>query len=125
MYKHSKQRDMILDFLKSTKSHPTPEQIFDTLRQNYPDLGIATVYRNLKALLQQGCIRKLNVGETCDRYDADMSNHFHFLCEGCGAVSDIYPGELDVIFKNSGDISIKNFEIYGYGICAGCNKKHG
>ncbi|MBR2500279.1 MAG: transcriptional repressor [Clostridia bacterium] len=120
MYKHSKQRDLILEYLKSTKSHPTPEQIFDGLRQEHPQLGIATVYRNLKALCEQGLIRKLNVGETADRYDADLSNHYHFHCEACGEVSDIYEPELDINFKNDNGTKVKNFEIYGYGVCSKC-----
>lgn len=123
MYKHSKQRDMILDYLKGTKAHPTPEQIFDDLRQEHPELGIATVYRNLKTLYAQGLIRKLNVGETADRYDADISNHYHFLCECCGEVSDIYEPEMDITFKNDKKINVKSFEIYGYGICSKCNNK--
>ena len=123
MYKHSKQRDIILEYLKNTKSHPTPEQIFDNLRKDCPDLGIATVYRNLKTLQSQGLIRKLNVGEATNRYDADTSNHYHFLCECCGGVSDIYAPEMDIIFRNSGGAVVKNFEVYGYGVCSRCSKK--
>ncbi len=120
MYKHSRQRDMILEYLKGTKAHPTPEQIFDDLRQRDSKLGIATVYRNLKALYEQGLIRKLNVGETADRYDADLSNHYHFHCECCGEVSDIYEPELDINFKNNNGTKVKSFEVYGYGICPKC-----
>jgi len=122
MYRHSKQRDLILNYLKGTKSHPTPEKIFDDLKAENPDLGIATVYRNLKALQLQGLIRKLNVGETADRYDADISNHYHFLCECCGEVSDIYEPEMDIKFKNNNGAVVKNFQVYGLGICSKCNK---
>ena len=122
MYKHSKQRDMIFEYLKGTKAHPTPEQIFDNLREEHPELGIATVYRNLKALYTQGLIRKLNVGEHADRYDADITNHYHFLCEKCGEVSDLYENELDITFKTDKDISVKSHELYVYGICGKCKK---
>lgn len=122
MYRRSKQRDLIFDYLKGTKAHPTPEKIFDDLRQKNPDIGIATVYRNLKALNEQGLIRKLNVGETADRYDADMSNHYHFLCECCGEVSDIYEPEMDITFKKNNGMVVKNFQVYGLGICSKCNK---
>ena len=121
MYKHSKQRDMILEYLKGTKAHPTPEQIFDDLREEHPELGIATVYRNLKALYAQGLIKKLNVGEHADRYDADISNHYHFLCEDCGEVSDLYENDLDINFNTDKNIMEKSHEIYIYGICEKCN----
>lgn len=123
MYKHSKQRDMILEYLKGTKAHPTPEQIFDDLRSEHPELGIATVYRNLKALHAQGLVKKLNVGEVADRYDADISNHYHFLCECCGEVSDLYEEDLDIVFKTDAGMKIKSHELYVYGICAGCAGK--
>ena len=120
MYKHSKQREMILEYLKATKAHPTPEQIFDDLREAHPELGIATVYRNLKALHAQGLIKKLNVGEVADRYDADISNHYHFLCESCGDVSDLYEDDLDIVFKTDKKMKIKSHELYVYGICTKC-----
>ncbi|MBE7028253.1 MAG: transcriptional repressor [Ruminococcaceae bacterium] len=122
MYKHSKQRDMILEYLKGTKSHPTPEHIFDDLRNDHPELGIATVYRNLKMLYSQGLIKKLNLGEGADRYDADTSNHYHFLCESCGSVSDLNDNDLVINFKNENAMKIKSHEVYVFGLCPECNK---
>lgn len=122
MFKHSKQRDMILEYLQGTKAHPTPEHIFDDLRSDHPELGIATVYRNLKMLHSQGLIKKLNVGEGADRYDADITNHYHFLCECCGNVSDLYEDDLDIKFKKEKGMKIKGHELYVYGICPECNK---
>ena len=123
MLKHSKQRDMILEYLKGTKAHPTSEQVFDDLRLSHPELGIATDYRNLKALYEHGLIRKLNVGEGADRYDADISNHYHFVCEECGEVSDLYEDDLEVVFKKDTGITVKTQELYFCGICKKCNLK--
>jgi len=123
MYKRSKQRDMILDYLKNTKSHPTPEQIFDNLRIEHPELGIATVYRNLKTLHSQGLIRRLSLGEIADRYDADMSEHYHFLCECCGKVGDLYQDDLNLELKSDIGMTVKKRELYVYGVCPECNKK--
>ena len=123
MFKHSKQRDMILEYLKGTKAHPTPEQVYDDLRLLHPELGIATVYRNLKTLHQQGLVRKLNVGEGKDRYDADTGNHYHFLCSECGGVSDLYEDDLEVVFKKDTGVTVHTQEIYFCGICKDCNSK--
>jgi len=123
MLKHSKQRDMILEYLKGTKAHPTSEKIYDELKTEHPELGIATVYRNLKALHEQELIRKLNVGEGMDRYDADTSNHYHFVCEVCGEVSDLYEDDLELVFKKDTGITVKTQEIYFCGICKNCNLK--
>ncbi len=124
MLKHSKQRDLILEYLKNTKSHPTPERVYDDLKLLYPELGMATVYRNLKALHQQGLIRKLNVGEGADRYDADTGNHYHFVCSECGEVSDLYEDDLEVVFKKNIGATIKSQELYFCGTCRNCNLKN-
>ena len=114
---------MILNYLKGTKSHPTPEQIYDNLREEHPELGIATVYRNLKTLHSHGLIRKLSLGELADRYDADLSEHYHFLCECCGNVSDIYREELNIDLKCQNGMTVKKRELYVYGVCPECNNK--
>ena len=124
MYKHSKQRDMVLEYLKGTKAHPTPEQVYEDLKALHPEIGIATVYRNLKALHEQGLIRKLNVGEGADRYDADTENHYHFVCTLCGQVSDLYEDDLEVVFKKDTGITVSKQELYFCGTCKKCNLKN-
>ena len=50
---------------------------------------MGTVYRNLTILTAQGLIKKIDFGSTFDRFDANNSPHYHFICEKCGSVNDL------------------------------------
>lgn len=88
-YKRSRQRDRILQVLRGTKSHPTASWVYDALKPEFPDLSLGTVYRNLAILRDQGKVRALQSGSTFDRFDADVSDHCHFVCDACGKVEDV------------------------------------
>ena len=89
MIKHSRQRDAILEYLHSTKSHPTAETVYENVRESIPNISLGTVYRNLNMLADAGDILRLSCGGTSDRYDGNPEQHYHFLCRECGNVSDL------------------------------------
>ena len=93
-YKRSRQRERILELLKSTDTHPTAGWIYDRLKQEFKDLSMGTVYRNLSILLEQGLVTKIDFGSTFDRFDGNVDPHYHFLCEGCKSILDL-PLEVD------------------------------
>ena len=93
-YKRSRQRERILELLKSTDTHPTAGSIYDHLKQEFKDLSMGTVYRNLNILLEQGLVTKIDFGSTFDRFDGNVDPHYHFLCEGCKSILDL-PLEVD------------------------------
>lgn len=115
---------MILRYLKSVTSHPTAEQIYDTLRQENKELSLSTVYRNLSLLAEDGVIRRLDTGGSEDRFDADTSVHSHFVCRKCGQVSDIFKllfrhDDLEQALDKS--FSVEQYTLYVYGLCDRCN----
>ena len=119
--RHSVLRDAIYDALKSTKSHPCAEWVYETVRQQLP-VGIATVYRNLKQLEQAGLIVAIENTHGSVHYDADVSTHGHFVCENCGKIIDV-----DIPTTPTNVVSERGFEIRRrktilYGRCPDCNK---
>lgn len=125
-YKRSRQRERILETLRGTKSHPTAAWVYDELKREFPGLSLGTVYRNLGILRDQGLVRILQSGSTFDRFDADTRPHYHFVCEGCGKVSDV---EMDV----DADLNSRAAEQLGcpvsghrldfFGLCQECKEK--
>lgn len=123
MLKHSKQRDAILTFLASRYDHPTAETVYLGIKEEFPNISLGTVYRNLNLLSDIGEIRKLSSGSGPDRFDANTSPHYHFLCKTCGSVSDLALDELDHIDILAGqnfDGKIEGHMTYFYGICPRC-----
>lgn len=123
--KYSRQREAVLVYLRSTKSHPTAETIYTEIRNEFPKISLGTVYRNLNLLVEQGEILRLNCGDGVEHYDAKVEPHNHFVCRNCNAVIDL---EMDSI-ENIDEEAKKNFpgrieghEIYFYGTCENCLK---
>ena len=85
----SRKRQAILEALRSTKIHPTAEWVHQTLKNDYPDLSLGTVYRNLAQFKEEGIILSMGVINGQERFDANVSPHSHFICNCCGAVIDI------------------------------------
>ena len=95
--KYSRQRQVIKDFLMTRKDHPTADVVYMNVRQEYPNISLGTVYRNLTLLADMGEILRLRVGDGVDHFDADTSKHYHFICSECGQVIDLKMDNIDNI----------------------------
>ena len=113
----TKQKLAILDYLKSTKTHPDAETIYKELKSENPSLSLSTVYRNLSQLSDDGIILKLTPGGASDHFDGDLSQHQHFMCSKCGRIIDVMC-DIDIKDKDFGDIS--SYCVYFYGLCKKC-----
>lgn len=88
---YSRQRNLILDIVKNTTSHPTAEWVYQEAKKELPSIGIATVYRNLNTLVELGEVRRLSSGDGQDRFDGMVDEHFHMKCSCCGGLVDLEP----------------------------------
>ena len=102
------QRIKILEFLRSVKTHPTAEDIFINVKKELPAITLATVYRNLNLLAEQGRILKLEINNEF-RFDADMCAHQHWVCRQCGKIGDIFKKEIS-------DYALRKAKPYGFDI---------
>ncbi|SKA83641.1 Fur family transcriptional regulator, peroxide stress response regulator [Caloramator quimbayensis] len=119
------QRYAIYKFLKSVKTHPSAEMIYNELKQDYPTMSLATVYKTLKTLIELNLVQELNVGEDNFRYDANVDIHPHIICLNCGKVDDIENTNFDNLKKDVlsyTDYDVLSYKLYFYGICSECKK---
>ena len=87
---------------------------------------MGTVYRNLNILAEQGLANKIDFGSTFDRFDANVDEHYHFVCEKCHAIVDLdIPIELSLNEKVNATHQLKaiRHNIQFYGICEKCQKE--
>ena len=123
--KHSKQRGMIMTFLMSRKDHPTAETVYLNVRNEYPAISLGTIYRNLTLLADMGEIKRLRLGDGVDHFDADITPHYHFICNECGSVLDLEMDRIDYISEHAQtgfDGRITGHVTYFYGTCPACTK---
>lgn len=115
--RYSKQREAVYNVLCGTKSHPNVAWIYSQAQQQMPDIGLATVYRNLEELCACGRIRKISARNNPERYDADVSPHTHFVCTRCNQITDLPSGAVDVICNCS---DVEFVDVMLYGVCEKC-----
>ncbi len=126
MQRYSKKRQAILDCLRGTSSHPTAEWIYEQLQPEYPDLSLATVYRNLGQFKQAGVICSVGIVDGHERFDANTAPHSHAVCSCCGAVTDIedlqVPAAIIGDAERETDYRITEAFLQFKGVCADCRK---
>ena len=87
--KQFRKRNAILSYLRSTDIHPSAEMVYNHLKQEYPDISLGTVYRNLAMFKDKGEIISVGTVNGVERFDGNTMPHVHFVCTGCEAVSDL------------------------------------
>jgi Fur family transcriptional regulator, peroxide stress response regulator len=118
----------VLDVLRASSSHPTTLDVYEAVRRARPRIGLATVYRILHQLTEQGLIKELEYGSGCSRYDARTCRHDHAICIECKALLDI---PQDIQFSNealqaaaqSAGFELGSHEVRIYGRCRACQTR--
>jgi Fe2+ or Zn2+ uptake regulation protein len=125
-YRQTKQRKVILEELRKTKTHPTAEELFFLVKKHIPNISLGTIYRNLDFLKKQKQILELSLEKNFNHYDGNIQKHYHFYCKKCKKIFDIYQLK---IFKNLENMLLKKHNFYiedytlnFYGYCANCKK---
>ena len=124
--KYSRQREAIKHYLASTKEHPTADTVYLHVKENFPNISLGTVYRNLNLLAQTGVIKKIGLSGTPDRFDGRIDAHSHLLCEKCGRIYDVNLlslGALEEELRSLPDITVNGILLTLTGICQMCAEK--
>ncbi|MCE5273395.1 transcriptional repressor [bacterium] len=122
----TRQRSLILAELAAVRIHPTADELYALVRRSQPRISLGTVYRNLQVLAAEGRVRVLAGPGGRKRYDADLSEHCHACCLGCGQVIDL-KSALGNEFPCS-PAAPEGFHLVGYrveyvGLCAECEAR--
>lgn len=124
--KFSRQRQAIVDYLCSTKEHPTADTVYSHVRELYPNVSLGTVYRNLNLLADEGDILRLTCGDGSDRFDGNPMPHYHFLCNGCKRVLDLElepMNHIDILANASFEGEVEGHTVLFHGKCPDCKAK--
>jgi Fur family ferric uptake transcriptional regulator len=121
--RQSRQRDLVLEVVRSTMDHPTAGWIHGQARRRLPRLSLATVYRNLKQLAAEGLVREIHAGGHPARFDGNTGRHYHIRCLGCGRVNDL-PMSVDARIEEAAGRAM-SYRVLGHhvevvGLCPLC-----
>lgn len=131
-FKITPQRRAIIEVLiENENEHLSSEEIYDMVRQNCPEIGLATVYRTMQLLDEINAISKLNLDDGCIRYELnlegeDTHHHHHLICKECGKIIEVREDLLDEIEEKIETrylFRIKDHDLKFYGTCDECFNK--
>jgi Fur family ferric uptake transcriptional regulator len=124
MERKTEQRAAIRKVFKEQGRPLRVQEVFDYARELVPGLGIATVYRNLKALSEEGFLTAVEIpGEAACYELAGMSHHHHFRCRDCKRVFDVRRCPPSIGEMTPQGFTLESHEIILYGMCADCNQE--
>ncbi|HHV72214.1 MAG TPA: transcriptional repressor [Clostridia bacterium] len=129
-YKFTPQRRAVLEvLLKNPDGHLSADEIYELVKENYPEMGIATVYRTLDLLVKLDILQKLNFGDGCSRFEFSQSehHHHHLICLKCGKFIEVRGDlleKLEEMITRENQFEIINHELKFYGYCSDCRNKN-
>ncbi|RCX15433.1 Fur family ferric uptake transcriptional regulator [Anaerobacterium chartisolvens] len=127
-YKLTMQRQAVLNsIIEHEGEHLSTEEIYELVKKNHPEIGLATVYRTLLLLDRMELVYKLDLDDGCSRYELNKDNedhrHHHLICTECGSVEEVQEDLLESleeqILQKNGFI-IKDHRVKFYGCCKKC-----
>jgi len=119
-YKMTPQRRAIIEVLTGDTSHPTAEQIYESVKEQMPDISLATVYNTLHELAEMRELSELNVGPGGRHYEISRRDHAHWVCLVCGRIEDV-PGDFEQVrslFQCPQGFRPVRYAVTIYGYCA-------
>ena len=121
MERDTQQRRAIRAAFERTARPIAPPEVLDEAKPSVPKLGIATVYRNLKALVEEGWLKAVELPGQPPRYErSGIGHHHHFHCRICGKVFDIdgCVGKLQGMVPKG--FVLEDHDVVLYGRCKEC-----
>lgn len=104
-------------------THPTASEIYAAIKVRSSQIGLATVYRTLDAMVERGDVAAVRTGSAV-RYDLTHHHHHHLICQVCGKVTDVdaseVPAELITFFEAETGFDLTDASIQLNGTCAAC-----
>jgi Fur family transcriptional regulator, ferric uptake regulator len=132
-YKLTPQREVTVRvLLENESSHLSAEDVFMKVKDKYPEIGLATVYRTLELLNELNVLDKVNFGDGVSRYDLRKEGaqhfHHHLICIHCGSVEEVEEDlltDVEKIVTRDFDFDIIDHRLTFHGICKLCKGKEG
>lgn len=121
------QRYAILEYLALDGIHPTANEVYEELKDEFPSMSVATVYNNLNFFKQAGIVKELPFGDNSTRFDLTDTTHYHAVCNNCGKVVDFnYPGldEAEKVIEAMTEFKVDGHSFKINGLCKECQTQY-
>jgi Fe2+ or Zn2+ uptake regulation protein len=125
-YRLTAPRQAVVETMASSQYILSPLDVYEQARQQYPSLGLVTVYRTMEKLEELGCLQRVHLPTSCQGFIATATGHQHLLiCENCGLVtyfsgdSEKMDSLIAEVVANSG-FRVRDHWLQLFGLCENC-----
>lgn len=125
-FRITSQRIEILKLVTESRDHPSVEDVYNQVKEKFPTISPATVYKTFQILKESGMIQELAFYDGKTRVDANMDPHINLVCTKCGKIKDLYHEKVDELVTQVSEhtrFKILSQRIDLYGICRDCQKQ--
>jgi Fe2+ or Zn2+ uptake regulation protein len=113
------QRQLLFSLLEDDTTHPTAEGLYVRASAQMPGISLRTVYTTLTDLVAMGELHAVALGAGATRFDPNVDDHHHGVCDGCGSIVDLYVQGSDSLVVDGG-FTPQSASIVFHGRCASC-----
>ena len=114
------QRQLLFRLLHDNTAHPTAETLYDVASREMPGISLRTVYQTLTDLAAMGELQHIDLGGAA-RFDPNIDDHHHIVCDSCGEVRDVYvPNADEISVAGLAGFSVQSARIVFSGRCSTC-----
>jgi Fur family peroxide stress response transcriptional regulator len=114
----------ILRILAASEGHPSVEQIYEQIKDDFPTTGMATIYKTVTLLKEMDELLELGFADGSNHYDGNRPYpHPHLVCTQCGEIQDLDVPDLDALVARVSqqvDHEVHSHRLDLYGICPKC-----
>jgi Fur family ferric uptake transcriptional regulator len=121
MAQNTRQRAAIRAAVDAAGRPLSPAEVLTLARRSVPGLGVATVYRTIKALLDEGAVVAVELPGAPPRYEpAGRTHHHHFRCRACDRVYEVPGCAPGIAALTPAGFELEGHELVLYGRCDRC-----
>lgn len=122
------QRQVIYEAVVDSREHPTPELIYEQVRQRIPSISLGTIYKNVKTFLDSGVLKEVTLHHGSLRLESNMTPHHHLVCSSCKAIFDIEESAVEPVRLPATELpagfSVRECRVEFVGLCKSCQTAH-
>lgn len=119
----TKQRELILQVFLHSEGHRSADELATLVRTANPGIGLATIYRTLKLLVEAGLAEEHRFGSDATLYEPSQGHHEHMICLACDAILEFEDDELEALkarITAAHGFKMLRHTLHVYGVCREC-----
>lgn len=120
------QRQVLYETMQGMHGHPSPEEVYASVKQRIPSISLATVYKNIHLFVQSGVFRELSMHHGTLRVEMNKEPHHHMVCSVCKRVTDVEQDDLGMgapKLQLANGFLVERVSVDVIGVCIACQAR--